>query len=115
MPAKAAAAPTAPAQAKVDVRITQQGNRQVSVAMRNVSPPSNAHSGARAYVVWAKQGGGDARNLGTLRVDRSLNGSFVALTPMQEFELFVTSEPDASTRAPSGPQLLSTRVHTTGF
>jgi hypothetical protein len=64
-------------------------------------------AGARVYVVWATelQTGSPTRNLGALRVEDNLNGKLETLTPLRNFDVLITAEPQATVDVPGAPVL----------
>jgi hypothetical protein len=52
----------------------------------------------------------EPENLGELRVNGKLEGSFQTVTPHKSFDLFVTGEKDATAKTPYGPEVLRARI-----
>jgi outer membrane PBP1 activator LpoA protein len=100
------------AQGTAKVSTTDDGNTQIDLDVKHLSPPEKVNAGATAFVVWVKDANTEtnAHNLGALKVDENLNGSMKAITSLRSFDLYVTAEPNATTDAPSGEQLLRTNV-----
>lgn len=100
------------AQGTAKVSTTDDGNTQIDLDVKHLSPPEKVNPGATAFVVWVKDVNSETNphNLGALKVDENLNGSMKAVTSLRSFDLYVTAEPNATTDQPSGEQLLRTNV-----
>ncbi len=101
------------AQGAVAVKMDENGNTRVNVTVKHLAPASKVKEGTAQYIVWARPLDGPDRrpqNLGTLRVDGDLNGSLDAVTPLRQFDIFVTAEPLRIMGEPTGEQLLFARV-----
>lgn len=61
-------------------------------------------------VIWIQPNGQPAQNLRELKLGDHLKGEFEGVTPAKSFDLFVTAEDNATAAAPSGTELLKTRV-----
>jgi len=106
-------APEIPAaQSSVKVSSTDNGNTKLELVVQHLASPERVSSGATTYVVWVLGHEPSARpqNIGALRVDPDLNGSLTAVTPLHEFELFVTAEATQSVTTPNSKRLLYTNV-----
>ncbi|MBK7771483.1 MAG: hypothetical protein IPI48_13460 [bacterium] len=53
-----------------------------------------------------------ARNMGALKVDDNLSGSYAGVTPLRDFVLSVTAEPSSAETSPTGRALLYTTIST---
>ncbi len=100
------------AQGSVHVNPAANGNTDVLVEVKHLAPPGKTEQGAMTYVVWAQpRGEGSvAQNIGALKVDADLHGSLRTITPLKEFELFVTAEPSAEAQEPTGERVLTLHV-----
>ena len=78
--------------------------------MKNLAPPERVSAGATTYSVWIQPEGAVPQNIGALEVDHELTGRLETLTPLHEFELFITTELDQTVVAPKGPRVLSGMV-----
>ena len=96
------------AQGKVGLRSTKNGNVELKIRVRHLATPARITPGASVFVVWVRGMAPDAQaqNLGALRVDKNLNGNITAITALQTFDLFVTTESSPLATAPSGPEVL---------
>lgn len=94
------------------VATTDNGNTSFDLAVEHLAHPQKVDSAANVYVVWIRGLESNARvqNMGALTVNDDLNGSFAGVTPLKEFEIFVTAEPTQSNTTPTGKALLYTSV-----
>lgn len=100
------------AQSSVKVSLTDNGNTKIELSVQHMAPPERVSPGATIYVVWVRGNDSNSRsqNLGALKVDADLKASISAVTPLRDFELFVTAEPTQTGSEPSGRRLLYTSV-----
>ncbi len=70
----------------------------------DLSPPQNS------YIVWLQDKGSGPENEGALKVNGKLEGTFQTVTPLKNFDIFVTGENDSTVTSPSGPEVLRTSV-----
>ena len=96
------------AQGTVRLRDTRNGNVEIKLRVHHLAPPGRISPGASVFVVWARglAPGAEAQNLGALKVDKNLNGTFTAVTAMSSFDLFMTCEQSHTVTAPGTPELL---------
>lgn len=93
---------------------TDNDNTKVRVEVEHMAPPQRVSPGATTYVVWARAAGQAAPvNLGALKVDRNLKGTLVTVTPLRNFEVFVTAEPSPTVTTPTSQHFLSASVERT--
>lgn len=96
------------AEATVALGTNSNGNTTFDLEVRHLALPSRVDPAATVYVVWLR--GGDsaaqAQNMGALKVDKDLDGSYSGVTPLKDFDLFVTVEPSAVAVSPTGKSLL---------
>lgn len=96
------------AESTVTVGKSANGNTTFDLEVKHLAQPARVDPSATVYVVWLR--GNDAsrssQNMGALKVDQDLNGSYSGVTPLREFELFVTVEPTATVTSPTGRSLL---------
>lgn len=98
---------------------TDNNNTRVNLAVSHLAPPSKISSRATTYVVWTRpldsrrepSSSGQVQSLGALRVDQNLNGTLSAVTPLHNFELFITAESSGLVSSPSGEHLLWAQVN----
>lgn len=90
----------------------ENGNTKVAVKVKHMARPSAVEPMAQTYVVWAqdKINNGTVQNLGQLQVDDDLEGKMEGLTPMKQFDVFITAEPVATAQYPTGTKTLWTTV-----
>lgn len=96
------------AEATVAIGTNDNGNTTFDLAVRHLALPSRVDPKANTYVVWLRGGDSSARtqNMGALKVDSDLNGSYSGVTPLRDFDLFVTVEPSPTATTPTGKSLL---------
>ena len=82
-------------QGTVETRVDQNGNTEVEVLVKHLSPPAKVASDASIYVVWIRPRNGRIQNVGALQIDEELVGKFNTTTPHHAFTLMVTPEPSA--------------------
>lgn len=99
------------AEGHVAAKQGDNGNTKVQVAVKHLAKPEQVEEEASTYVVWAQDAnGGDVYNLGALQLNDNLEGKLDTITPLKRFDVFVTAEPVATTRYPSGYKALWTHV-----
>lgn len=106
-PMKASAENTS-GQGTVEAKVGDNGNTEVEVRVKHLSPPSKVAADASVYVVWIQPRNAAIQNVGALEVDEDLVGMLVTTTPHTAFTLTVTPEPSARMAKPShGPVFTS--------
>lgn len=102
--------PAADATAKITAG--DNGNTKIDLSVHHLALPGRVDPSATVYVVWARGDEANRRsqNLGALRVDGDLNGSFSGVTPLKNFALYVTPESSQQVTEPRGRTVLSTNV-----
>lgn len=91
------------AQGEVAASEEANGNTKVNVNVKHLAHPDAVAAKASTYVVWAQESSDSrAQNLGALRVDKDLSGKLEAITPLKEFQIFITPEASAMVSKPSG-------------
>ena len=81
------------------------------MTVQHLARPDNMSPPMAAYVVWIQEHGASAENQGRLEVNKNLEASFRTVTPLKNFDLFVTAEPAATTKSPAGPEVLKANIH----
>lgn len=100
-------APTYAADAKISVKLTKTGNRQVTVKLVHLAPLKRIDPGLRGYVVWFSVPGQGINRAGMLSYnERRRVGKLVATTPHPKFEVFVTIERSPTVTAPTGTEIV---------
>jgi hypothetical protein len=106
-----AADPSVPAaQGRVSTDTDRNGNTKLHVDVDHLAQPSALTPASNTYVVWIQARGQAPQNVGELRVNPDLHGSFRTSVPYKSFDVYVTAERDPRASAPSGPELLKTTV-----
>jgi hypothetical protein len=79
------------------------GNRDMTVEIDRIEHPSVVSPDARRFAVWTIARGSTTPQLaGYLRYDRDAqSGRLRTVTPLQQFTVMVTAEPDGTPRVPS--------------
>jgi hypothetical protein len=100
------------AQGEVRVAEEENGNTQLNLRVKHLAKPGAVDPNASTYVVWVQDttDQGNIQNLGALRIGDDLSGEFEAVTPLRQFEVFVTAEPVATAQSPTGDRALWTTV-----
>ena len=81
------------ASGKVEVATEKDGNHSVKVEVKHMALPARAFEGTEAYVVWFRAENGSFQNVGTLAVDKDLNGKLSTKTPFDSFDVLVRPKP----------------------
>jgi hypothetical protein len=93
---------------KVDARIGDNGNTEITVRVRHLARPGRVAADSSVYVVWVRPANGRIQNVGALELDDELVGELKTKTPHRSFTLTVTPEPSARMAAPThGPVFTS--------
>jgi hypothetical protein len=98
------------ARAQVEIGKDKNDNTSLRVKVQHLANLENLTPRANAYVVWLQERGSTSENLGQLKVDKNLNGTFESVTPSKKFDLFVTAEMDLKTKTPGGPEILRAAI-----
>jgi hypothetical protein len=104
---------SAPALSKAKGSVTFQptlySGTRISVRIENLKEPEKLDPPGYAYVAWVQNDReAPPQNVGALSLDVDLNGVLKTITPLHEFEFFVTVEPSSDASAPTGPPLFWT-------
>ncbi len=100
------------AQGMVTAEETDNGNTRVNVKVQHLAKPGALKNHPNVYMVWAKDPTQKAPiKLGALKVDEDLKGELETVTPMRQFDLFITPEDTIAVNNPSGKQLLTAYVN----
>ena len=100
------------AQAKVNLKQAEGGNTEINLEAAHLAPASKVRDDASSYVVWVEplNGSGPPQNVGALPVDKDLEAELKAITPLKDFQIYVTPEPSGDAVHPSGPKVLAAVV-----
>ena len=101
---------SAAAQGNVMINDAGNGNAELLVEIKHVPKPDKAAPGATTYVLWAKPSGGEPMNLGAINVNDDLMGTLRTVTPMKNFDLWVTAEATPQATRPTTSPMLTARV-----
>ncbi len=94
----------------VETHVGKNGNTDIDVQVKYLSPPSKVAADASVYVVWVEPHNAAIQNLGALQIDDDLVGRFKASTPYKSFTLSITPEPSARMSAPTHPAVFTAQV-----
>ena len=97
------------AEARISFKKTADLGTRITLKVRNLVEPEDLNPPGYAYVAWV-QGDREAppQNVGALAVDDDRRGELKTITPLHDFELFVTAEASSDVAQPTGPPLLWT-------
>ncbi|MEM7160130.1 MAG: hypothetical protein AAF799_45250 [Myxococcota bacterium] len=94
--------PAYAAKAKIKVKVNKTENREMTVRIDHLAPPSRIGPNLRGYVVWIHVPGHGTSKAGLLDYnERRRRGTLKATTPHPKFEVIVTLEDDLSVAQPS--------------
>lgn len=92
------------AQGEVTTRKEGIGNTRVTLNVKHLAPAGKVVEGANNYVVWVKAiGATKFTNIGALKVDKNLQGSYTTTIPQSAFRIMVTPEASVAAVVPTGP------------
>ena len=89
----------------------RNGNTKLHIDVHHLAEPAQLTPARNTYVVWVQRHGEPPQNVGELRVNHDLDGSFRTSVPYQVFDVFVTPEQNPRASAPSGPDVLKATVN----
>jgi hypothetical protein len=95
---------------KVEVATAKDGNHDVKVEVKHMAPPDRIFEGSTTYIVWLKAENGTFQNVGTLNVDKDLNGKLETRTPFKTFDVLVTAEKTVDVMTPSEHHVMNAKV-----
>ena len=100
------------AEAKVALKKAEGGNTELHIEANHLAPAKRVRDDAEQYVVWVEplNGSGPPQNVGALPVDKDLEAELRAITPLHQFQVYVTPEPSGDAVHPSGPKVLAAVV-----
>ena len=98
------------ARAEVAINKDKNGNTRLKMTVQHLANLANLTPPAAAYVIWFQERGGNSANRGELKVDKNLKATFITVTPLKSFDVFVTAEQDPRTTGPSGPEVLRATI-----
>src|SRR5256885_16398672 len=77
---------TPAAAGKVTIGTDRNGNNAFDVKVFHLSDPAQLTPAKTVYIVWAQENGKAADNLGQLKTNHDLEGSFHGTTPYKHFD-----------------------------
>lgn len=100
------------AQGRVDTSIDQNGNTNLNINVKHLADPTAISPGANAYVVWVQPSGATAfQNVGTLKVNKNLEGNYKTNVPYRSFRMIITPESNTMSQSPSGISVFEKSVN----
>ena len=106
-PRLASAPALAKAKGSVAFEKTEDRGTEIILRVKNLAEPEGLNPPGYSYVAWVQSDReSPAHNVGALAVDDDLSGELNTVTPLRDFELFVTVEPASDVAQPTGPPLL---------
>ena len=88
----------------------KNGNSKVKITVEHLAKPENLTPSRNAYVVWFQETQGSLESQGQLKVNNDLKAEFETTTPLKNFRVLITAEDDASSKTPSGPEVLRANI-----
>ncbi|OFV99972.1 MAG: hypothetical protein A3F68_01450 [Acidobacteria bacterium RIFCSPLOWO2_12_FULL_54_10] len=91
------------------VELTYDRNNTLEIKLENVPDPATLNPQYTRYVLWvATPDRQHTVNIGQLRVDEKRNAAIKTLTPLRDFILFITAEPQGDAITPSPDVIFQT-------
>ncbi len=93
----------------VYTRKARNGNYSLSLSIRCMPKPQRLTPPAETYVVWTRNAANAKapwENMGALQASKKKTATFATVTPLDQFEVWITTEPSTEAAAPTGPRLL---------
>ncbi len=106
----AATAAVPAARGSVNTGKDKNGNTKLKVETEHLAEPGKLSPPRTAYVVWFQEKNGEPAMQGQLRTDKNLKGSFEAVTPLRNFDVFITAESDPGAKQPGGTEVFRATV-----
>lgn len=94
------------AEGRVKFNHDRNGNTLFDIKVAHLARPDRLTPAKSDYVVWVQRPGEGPQNLGVLKVNENLQGSFHGTTPYQKFDVFVTAEDNPKADTPSSSEVL---------
>ena len=95
----------------VKAKHDDHGNTKLALKVDHLPRPMDLKPGLSTYVVWSvADGGARVRNLGQLEVGEDRKGEVKVVSPLPNFELLVTAEPNGQVAQPSDNVVLRGNV-----
>src|SRR5579872_2512423 len=93
----------------VDTRKTKNSNYKLSLSIHCMPKPQRLTPPAQTYVVWTRNTttpNAPAQNIGALQATKKMTATLDTITPLDQFDLWITTEANAEVVTPSGSRLL---------
>jgi hypothetical protein len=100
------------AQGQVQTNVDRNGNTTIDVQVKHLADPGAISPGANGYVAWVLPTGTEAyQNIGTLKVNKNLDGRLSTSVPYKSFRLIITPESNTMAQRPTGATVLEKAVN----
>lgn len=91
------------------IELTYDRNNTLEVQLENIPDPSTLNPQYTRYVLWvASPDRQYTVNIGQLRVDEQKKAAIKTLTPLRNFVLFITAEPQGDSKVPGSDIIFQT-------
>jgi hypothetical protein len=105
------AAPIVPgARGDIDVSKDNNGNTKLKMKIQHLANAENLTPPATGYVIWLQERGGSPENQGQLKVGKNLEATYETVTPLKNFNVFITAEQDLKSKTPNGAEVLKATI-----
>jgi hypothetical protein len=98
------------ARGSAEIGKDRNGNTELKVKVQHFAKPESLSPSQSNYIVWLQDKGAQLQNHGELKVNGKLEGTFQTVTPLKNFDVFVTGENDGTVKVPSGPEVLRASI-----
>lgn len=98
-------------QGTVQATLGDNGNTNVEIRVKHLSPPAKVEADASVYVVWIRPHNAEIQNVGALQLDEDLIGKLNTTTPHRAFTLSITPEPSARMALPTHRAVFTSEVN----
>ncbi len=94
----------------VQVSTGPNDNTKIIIRVRRLAPPSKVVPDATVYVVWIKPRNGAVQNVGSMILNKNLEGFLNTTTPHRRFKVIVTPEPSGKVNEPTHEPVFTSEV-----
>jgi len=101
--------------AQGEVKVSEgnnSGNTTLDVTVKHMAQPDRIADNLNTYVVWelSTEAYSQPHNIGAISVDQDETGHLQTMTPLKNFQVFVTAENSATAARPTGDKLMWTSI-----
>jgi len=96
---------------------SKSGNYKLSITLNCMPSPERLVPPAQTYVVWMRKSGdpkAPVENVGALEQGKDKSASLNTLTPLEQFEIWISTEASAQASSPTGQRLVWANVSSGG-